>query len=1035
MAAENIDNTVNGTGLFPAKVPGLSDAADIQAALRLYHYGTYAYDGANTNPTLLPNPSIAKHLQNLVDADAAEVTNRNAAITAHSSATTNIHGISNTANLATQTYVNTAISAAVGGVTGEFSNLAGTAIDWNSVDERFDVEPRLANSGTVITKTESFILSASDVGKTAILYSSNPITVTLPANASVEIPVGYSIDIIQTGTGSVTVSEGSSAVSINSKSNIKSLDGQYSKGTLVKIADNTWFFFGNLLNVVTPVTPTAPTPVAPTPVAPTPVAPTPTPPAPTPVAPTPVAPTPVAPTPVAPTPTPPQLATPSLSVTSQGWNSYPNAAYANITVGNYNYDNTYTSTIGTQNPEFPEEWNLGNLNPNQSYTVYITASRAGYTSAQGSITFSANPASTPTPVAPTPVAPTPTGPTTYNIYTYCDPLFPSMRGGAYGTQTAGTTVNTGTTSTQGLTSEQIVAQLGYAGGCPTVPIVNPGTVYLSYCIQGSPVVESFPINADNVLTTNINEACSVYSTLLTNIGATSIDCSTSSARVAPTNCATAPTPVAPTPVAPTPTAPTPVATGYYAWGCCNGDPLVIDGPNNTTARADYQSVGGCTAAGVLSTYAAALSAAQERCNESSPTPTPPTTTYYLAQTTIDFQNDDCVSAPAYVSSQTTAPATVGSIYSISSGSRTLTTGYWSTVSAADAVAQLLAGTSRCQTPTPVAPTPVAPTPVAPTPTPPTSCTMPSVVGLSEGSASNAITSAGIAYEFTYEYGNSQGATAQNNGTVAAQDPAPGTVGSCGYTVNATLYIYRYTAPTPVAPTPVAPTPVAPTPVAPTPTASYPTLLPGLHYCASGDVPNPSSPCTQTDVNNGNCKDGGASGPSCAPAPVAPTPVAPTPVAPTPTGGSATCPGQSTNPALYTCAELGLTRLGGSDYYSIPAGWSCCSAPAPVAPTPVAPTPVAPTPTAPLDCSPCDPQYSGGSCGQYGNGTLCYTPSGCPNRCDGDHPPTPTAPAPVAPVAPTAPSRYTCSPSDYANQCCSCFSVGACDANGSSWPAC
>ena len=993
MAAENIDNTVNGTGLFPAKVPGLSDAADIQAALRLYHYGSYAYDGANTNPTLLPNPSIAKHLQNLVDADAAEVTNRNAAITAHSSATTNIHGISNTANLATQTYVNTAISAAVGGVTGEFSNLAGTAIDWNSVDERFDVEPRLANSGTIITKTESFILSASDVGKTAILYSSNPMTVTLPENASVEIPVGYSIDIIQTGTGSVTVSEGSSAVSINSKSNIKSLDGQYSKGTLVKIADNTWFFFGNLLNVVTPVTPTAPTPVAPTPVAPTPTPPAPTPPAPTPPSPTPPSPTPPSPTPPSPTPpvpTPPQLPTPSLSVTSQGWNSYPNAAYANIGVGNYNYENVYTSNLGTQNPEFPEEWNLGNLNPNQSYTVYITASRAGYTSAQGSITFSANPASTPTPVAPTPVAPTPTGPTTYNIYTYCDPLFPAMRGGAYGTQTAGTTVNTGTTTNPSLSSEQIVAQLGYAGGCPTVPIVNPGTVYLSYCSQGSPVVESYPVNADNVLTTNINEACSVYSTLLTNIGATSIDCSTSSARVAPTNCAPAPTPVAPTP-----TAPTPVATGYYAWGCCNGDPLVIDGPNNATARADYQSVGGCTAAGVLSTYAAALSAAQAGCNESSPTPTPPTITYYLAQTTIDFQNDDCVSAPAYVSSQTTAPATVGSIYTISSGSRTLTTGYWSTVSAADAVAQLLAGTSRCQTPTPVAPTPVAPTPVAPTPTAPTPVAPTPVASCPPND--------GGSYQATNVFTN----TCQDLGLEFV----------CR---NANIEYCRSAAPTP-------------TPPAPTPTPSYPALLPGLHYCASGDVPNPSSPCTQSDVTNGNCKDGGASGPSCAPAPVAPTPVAPTPVAPTPVG--ATCPGQSTNPALYTCAELGLTRLGGSDYYSIPAGWSCCSAPAPTAPTPVAPTPTAPTPTAPLDCSPCDPQYSGAACGQYGNGTLCYTPSGCPNRCDGDYAPTPTAPAPVAPVAPTAPSRYTCSPSDYANQCCSCFSVGACDANGSSWPAC
>ena len=965
MAAENIDNTVTGTGLFPAKVPGLADAADIQAALKLYHYGSYTYDGSNTNPANLVTPSIARHLQNLVNADTAAT----AALAAHEADTTNIHGIVNTANLATQTYVNTAISSAVGGVTGEYSNLAGTAIDWNSVDERFDVEPRLANAGTVITKTESFILSASDVGKTAILYSSNPMTVTLPLNASVEIPVGYSIDIIQTGTGSVTVNPGTNAVSVNSKSNIRSLDGQYSKGTLVKIDTNTWFFFGNLLNAVTPVTPTAPTPVAPTPVAPTPVAPTPvaptptppapTPPSPTPPSPTPPSPTPPSPTPPAPTPTPPQLPTPTISVTSSGYNQYPNQVYTNFGIGNYDYLNTYTSTTATQNPEFPEEFYEQYQAPNTSYTVYITASRAGYTSATGSLTYTSHYVA-----SPTPVAPTPTGPTTYNIYTYCDPLFPSMRGGAYGTQTAGTTVNTGTTSTQGLTSEQIVAQLGYAGGCPTVPIVNPGTVYLSYCNQGSPVVESFPINADNVLTTNINEACSVYTTLLTNIGATSIDCSTSSARVAPTNCATTPTPVAPTPVAPTPVAPTPVslpscsspntitnansytcaelgltnlggssvyniasnqqccgpasptpvaptpvaptptATTYYAYGCCNGDPVVIDGPSNNVARNDYRSTTGCTESGVSTNYNTALANAQAAC------------------------------------------------------------------------------------PTPVAPTPVAPTPVAPT---------------------------------------------------------------------------------------------------------YPTLLAGLRYCTNGDVPNPASPCTQTKVNNGDCVDGGASGSLC-PTPVAPTPVAPTPVAPTPT---AVCPpndGRSytnTRTTTNTCGDLGLTYVctDGLFQYCLSAtpvaptpvaptpvaptptawatplsGWHRCteadapnpnmpscnggnvgtcvnnsatgaSCTDPSAPTPVAPTPVAPVaPTAP-NCDYCDPQYSGGSCGQYGNGTLCYTPSGCPNRCDGDHAPTPTAPAPVAPVAPTAPSRYTCTPSDYANQCCSCYSVGACDANGSSWPAC
>ena len=38
MASENIGN------LYPSKIPGYEDAADIQAALRLYHYGSTTYD-------------------------------------------------------------------------------------------------------------------------------------------------------------------------------------------------------------------------------------------------------------------------------------------------------------------------------------------------------------------------------------------------------------------------------------------------------------------------------------------------------------------------------------------------------------------------------------------------------------------------------------------------------------------------------------------------------------------------------------------------------------------------------------------------------------------------------------------------------------------------------------------------------------------------------------------------------------------------------------------------------------------------------
>jgi hypothetical protein len=40
MAIENIDGTVSGDGPYNTSIPGLADNADIQEALRIYHYGT-----------------------------------------------------------------------------------------------------------------------------------------------------------------------------------------------------------------------------------------------------------------------------------------------------------------------------------------------------------------------------------------------------------------------------------------------------------------------------------------------------------------------------------------------------------------------------------------------------------------------------------------------------------------------------------------------------------------------------------------------------------------------------------------------------------------------------------------------------------------------------------------------------------------------------------------------------------------------------------------------------------------------------------
>jgi hypothetical protein len=61
MAVENIGN------LVPTKIPALIDDANIQDALKAYHYGSYDFDTAETDPEELLNPSIAYTINDLQD--------------------------------------------------------------------------------------------------------------------------------------------------------------------------------------------------------------------------------------------------------------------------------------------------------------------------------------------------------------------------------------------------------------------------------------------------------------------------------------------------------------------------------------------------------------------------------------------------------------------------------------------------------------------------------------------------------------------------------------------------------------------------------------------------------------------------------------------------------------------------------------------------------------------------------------------------------------------------------------------------------
>lgn len=90
----------------------------------------------------------------------------------------------------------------------------------------------------------SYTLDLSDAGALVTLDNASPVTLTVPDNSDVAIPVGTSILLAQIGAGQVTVTEDTS-VTVVTPETLK-LRKQGAQAALVKIASNTWLLDGNL---------------------------------------------------------------------------------------------------------------------------------------------------------------------------------------------------------------------------------------------------------------------------------------------------------------------------------------------------------------------------------------------------------------------------------------------------------------------------------------------------------------------------------------------------------------------------------------------------------------------------------------------------------------------------------------------------------------------------------------------------------------------------------------------------------------------
>ena len=209
-------------------------------------------------------------------------------VSTHNSDTTSVHGIADTTQLAllsdvaavtkttlglgnvdntsdadkpvstaTVTAIATAKSEAIAEVTAVIDGAPGALNTLNELAAALGDDANFA--GTVATslaakvdsytpitqKTASYTLSTLDHRDDLIeMGSGSALTLTIPLNSSIAYPVGTSVDILQTGTGQVTIA-GAAGVTVNATPGLK-LRTQWSSATLFKRAENTWVVYGDL---------------------------------------------------------------------------------------------------------------------------------------------------------------------------------------------------------------------------------------------------------------------------------------------------------------------------------------------------------------------------------------------------------------------------------------------------------------------------------------------------------------------------------------------------------------------------------------------------------------------------------------------------------------------------------------------------------------------------------------------------------------------------------------------------------------------
>jgi len=252
MAIEDIGELIN------TKIPGYADDADIQAALRIYHYGTDDPTvESETNIAEIPADSVARRLhdlrQDLTTLDT-EVDGKIGASTFNAKGDLLVGTADNALSV---------LSAAANGKTLVTNSGTSTGLEWQDFPSSFTnlSAATLSVSGnavfhiSILEKTANYTPASGDISDDGKLLEFNHtaaspgyISFYIPTNATNPYPIGTQISVLRTNTGNVRV-EGVSGVTVNATPGTF-LRTQWSSATLIKRGTNSWILIGDLKETV-----------------------------------------------------------------------------------------------------------------------------------------------------------------------------------------------------------------------------------------------------------------------------------------------------------------------------------------------------------------------------------------------------------------------------------------------------------------------------------------------------------------------------------------------------------------------------------------------------------------------------------------------------------------------------------------------------------------------------------------------------------------------------------------------------------------